>query len=73
MSEIEQHEYTDCKLKTCELCQRILKEGTVSMQTHLALHCEQNVIPCQFCFTKLPRAVLKTSHSCNSIIPRNKF
>ena len=73
LSQIEKHEAQECEFQPCRKCNRSLKKGTISMQAHLALHCDEEIMPCQFCKSELTRKELKTSHTCNQIIPSNKF
>ena len=51
LSQIEKHEEEECEFRACRKCNRGLKKGTLSMQAHLALHCEEEIMPCQFCKT----------------------
>ena len=73
LNQIEKHEAEECEYRPCRKCNRGLKKDTVSMQAHLALHCEEEIMPCQFCKTELTRKELKNSHTCDQIIPSNKF
>jgi len=74
LSEVENHEKNDCKYLPCKQCGRNLKtdiETKISMQAHLQLHCEEKMMPCQFCSIELPRRELNESHECHNIHPKN--
>ena len=73
ISQIERHEKISCKFLPCRQCGMNLKEGKVSMQAHLQLHCMQTKMQCEFCKTILTRQQLLTSHKCSAIYPASQF
>jgi len=73
LSEIEHHEKIGCKNLPCKQCNRNLKKGTVSMQAHLQLHCEETKMQCEFCKMILPRRELASTHTCSAVFSAKDF
>ena len=73
LAEIERHEKILCKYQACKQCNRSLKQGTVSMQAHLELHCEESNMNCYFCKKSMTRRELMKKHTCDAVYPVNKF